>query len=47
VLEQLDHLQRHLSRLAALLATDDAPRLRELTASTRAARSRFLEQYGG
>jgi prephenate dehydrogenase len=47
VLEQLDHLQRHLARLAALLATHDALRLRELAASTRAARSQFLEQYGG
>jgi prephenate dehydrogenase len=46
VLEQLDHLQRHLARLAALLATNDAPRLREMAASARAARSRFLEQYG-
>jgi prephenate dehydrogenase len=47
VLEQLDHLQRHLARLAALLATNDSPRLRELAASARAARSQFLEQYGG
>lgn len=47
VLEQLDHLQRHLARLAVLLATNDAPRLRELAASTRAARSQFLETYGG
>lgn len=47
VLEQLDHIQRHLARLAALLTTEDAARLRELAATARAARSRFLEQYGG
>jgi prephenate dehydrogenase len=47
VLEQLDHLQRHLARLAALLTTNDAPRLRDLAAAARAARSQFLETYGG
>jgi prephenate dehydrogenase len=46
VLEHLDHVQRHLARVAALLTTNDAPRLRDLAASARAARSRFLEQYG-
>jgi len=47
VLEQLDHLQRHLACLASLLTTQDAARLRELAASARAARSQFLEMYGG
>jgi prephenate dehydrogenase len=46
VLEQIDHLQARLAHLAALLTTQDAARLRELAASTRAARSRFLEQHG-
>lgn len=47
VLEQLDHIQRHLARIAALLTSEDAARLRDLAASTRAARSQFLETYGG
>ena len=47
VLEQLDHIQRHLTRLAALVTTNDDARLRELAASARAARSQFLETYGG
>lgn len=47
VLAQLDHMQAHLARLAALLTTGDGARLRELAASTRAARSHFLEKYGG
>ncbi|HSN73793.1 MAG TPA: prephenate dehydrogenase/arogenate dehydrogenase family protein, partial [Anaerolineae bacterium] len=46
VLEQLDRLQRHLAHLAHLLTTNDAPRLRELAASARAARSLFLKNYG-
>ena len=47
VLEQLDHLQAHLARLAALLTTQDAARLRELAAVARTERNRFLEQHGG
>lgn len=47
VLAQLDCMQAHLAHLAALLITDDAASLRELAASTRAARSQFLEQYDG
>lgn len=47
VLAQLDHMQAHLARLAALLTTEDAARLRELLAAARAARSQFLETYGG
>jgi prephenate dehydrogenase len=46
VLAQLDLIQAHLARLADLLTTGDAARLHELAASTRAARSQFLEQYG-
>ena len=46
VLEQLDRLQAHLAHLAALISSDDYARLRELAASTRAARKRFLDQYG-
>jgi prephenate dehydrogenase len=47
VLAQLDRMQAHLARLAALLTTGDAVRLHEVAAATRAARSQFLEQYGG
>lgn len=47
VLEQIDRVQAHLARLAALLTTEDAARLRELAATARAARSQFLETYGG
>jgi prephenate dehydrogenase len=47
VLVQLDRMQAHLARLAALLSTGDAARLHELAAATRAARSQFIEQYGG
>lgn len=46
VLVQLDRMQAHLARLAALITTGDAAHLHELAASTRAARSQFLEQYG-
>jgi prephenate dehydrogenase len=46
VLAQLDLIQAHLARLADLLTTGDAARLHELAASTRAARSQFLDQYG-
>jgi prephenate dehydrogenase len=47
VLEHLDRLQGHLAHLTTLLTTGDAAHLRELAASTRAARNQFLEQYGG
>jgi prephenate dehydrogenase len=47
VLEHLDRLQGHLAHLTALLSSGDAPHLRELAASARAARNQFLEQYGG
>jgi prephenate dehydrogenase len=47
VLVQLDRMQAHLARLAALLTTGDAARLHELAAATRAARSQFIEQYDG
>lgn len=46
VLEQIDRVQAHLARLAALLTTEDAARLRELAATARAARSQFLDTYG-
>ena len=46
VLAQLDRLQGHLAHLAALLATNDDARLRDLAASARAARNQFLEQFG-
>lgn len=46
VLAQLDLIQAHLARLAALLTAGDAVRLHELAASTRAARNRFLDEYG-
>ena len=47
VLAQIDRLQGHLAFLSDLLTTNDDARLRELAASARAARSQFLEQYGG
>lgn len=47
VLEQLDRLQAHLAHLAALLTAQDAAHLRQLLSITRAARSQFLDQYGG
>lgn len=46
VLAQLDLIQAHLARLADLLTTADAARLHERAASTRAARNRFLDEYG-
>ncbi len=47
VLEQLDRLQAHLAHLAALLTAPDAAHLGQLLSVTRAARSQFLDQYGG
>ncbi|MBE2233303.1 MAG: prephenate dehydrogenase/arogenate dehydrogenase family protein [Anaerolinea sp.] len=47
VLAQIQQLQSHLAHVAALLTADDAAALRDLAASTRAARSLFLDQYGG
>lgn len=46
VLAQLDRMQAHLARLAALLSAGDGARLRELAAAARAARNRFLDEYG-
>jgi prephenate dehydrogenase len=43
VLAQLDHLQAHLTRLAALIAAADQPRLHDLAAATRTARDWFLD----
>lgn len=46
VLAQIQQLQSHLAHVAALLTAGDAASLRELAASTRAARSQFLDAYG-
>lgn len=46
VLAHLDRLQDHLARVAALIAADDQAQLRELAASARAARARFLDVGG-
>jgi len=46
VLAQIQQLQSHLAHVAALLTAGDAAALRELAASTRAARSLFLDAYG-
>ncbi len=46
VLAQIQQLQSHLAHVAALLTAADAASLRELAASTRAARSLFLDAYG-
>ena len=46
VLAQLARIQAHLAHIAALLTANDAAALRELAASTRAARDQFLETHG-